>query len=128
MEDRRRLFQRTLVQPVSCVDLRNVAALCGLSGSLSLAALAKELTGTELNKDSRVRRGDWEADTLSPAQASDSGRLLIEEVATMLLCSYMDTCVCMHACLASTLVCIENEYPSVPQLHALCIMKIQVVL
>lgn len=73
MEDRKKLFQRTSVQPVSCVDLRNVAALCGLTGSLSLAALAKELTGAELDKDPKVRRGDWEADVLSPTQVSDSG-------------------------------------------------------
>lgn len=124
MEDRKRLFQRILVLPVSCVDLRNVAALCGLSGSLSLAALTKELTGTDLNKDSGVRRGDWEADILSPAQASDSGCLIIKEVATMLLCRYMDTCVCMHTCLASTLVCIENESPIVSQLHTLSTMVV----
>lgn len=70
MEDRRKLFQRTFVLPVSCVDLRNVAKLFGFTGSLSLATLAKKLTGAELDKDSAVRRGDWEAEVLSPAQAS----------------------------------------------------------
>ena len=72
MEDRMKLFQRTSVQPVSCVDLRNVAVLCGLTGSLSLATLAKEVTGTELDKNPKVRRGDWEADVLTPTQVSDS--------------------------------------------------------
>ena len=92
MEDRKRLFQRTFVLPVSCVDLRNVAMLCGFTRSLSLASLAKELTGAELDKDPGVRRGDWEADVLSPAQASDSGCLSIE-VATVQCC----VCVCcMH--------------------------------
>lgn len=96
MEDRKRLFQRTFVLPVSCVDLRNVAVLCGFTSSLSLASLAKELTGAELDKDPGVHRGDWEADVLSPAQVSDSGCVPIE-VATML---YKYLCMCMlHACL-----------------------------
>jgi hypothetical protein len=74
-EDGRKLLADHGLEVGGCVDLRHLV-LAGLPegghhpGKLGLESLAAQVLGVTLDKDWRVRAGDWEADTLTDRQVN----------------------------------------------------------
>ncbi|KAG8249815.1 Exonuclease 3'-5' domain-containing protein 2 [Homalodisca vitripennis] len=63
-----------------CLDLRHLAKQVGVEPR-GLAKLAKDLFGTELDKDWQVRCSNWESETLTPIQiqyAAQDARIAID--------------------------------------------------
>lgn len=52
------------------LDLRELARKLNVTNATGLASLAKEYLGIEMDKKSSVRRGDWNADTLTEEQVN----------------------------------------------------------
>ena len=72
-DDARKLVADYGLDVASCVDLRHLVLSyrephSGHPGRLGLEALAERVLGVALDKDWRLRAGDWEAATLDPRQ------------------------------------------------------------
>jgi len=69
LDDSTKLITDFGVDVVSCVDLRHlVVKLWTHEGKLGLETLAYIVLGVQLDKDWRLRAGDWEAETLTQRQ------------------------------------------------------------
>jgi len=69
IDDSKKLITDYGVDVVSCVDLRHlVVRYWTHQGRLGLEALAQLVLGVKLDKDWRLRAGNWEAETLSDRQ------------------------------------------------------------
>jgi len=73
LDDSQKLLADYGLDLVGCVDLRHLVLdfRCrnsGHPGKLGLESLASEILGVSLDKDWRLRAGDWEADILSERQ------------------------------------------------------------
>eukprot|EP00092_Neocalanus_flemingeri_P045105 GFUD01050253.1.p1 GENE.GFUD01050253.1~~GFUD01050253.1.p1 ORF type:complete len:571 (+),score=175.73 GFUD01050253.1:246-1958(+) len=69
LDDSTKLISDFGLDVVSCVDLRHlVVRFCTHQGKLGLEALANLVLGVQLDKDWRLRAGDWEAESLTQRQ------------------------------------------------------------
>jgi len=69
LDDSKKLITDFGIDVVSCVDLRHLVVRYRThEGKLGLEALAFMILGVKLDKDWKLRAGDWEAETLSTRQ------------------------------------------------------------
>lgn len=69
-DDARKMLSGHGLEVGGCLDLRHLVLRCGgrHPGKLGLEALSAAVLGVALDKDWRLRAGDWEALTLTPRQ------------------------------------------------------------